>query len=70
MSKIRNGKTEEGKAEWLYFRKPKFKRKSKLRQAMWIAKMLSVVKCFDDKISQKRIKGTLVSKKIEYGQKN
>lgn len=67
MSKIRNGKTEDGKAQWFQFRKPKFRRKSKLRQTMWIAKIMANISSAKLIIEEKRKKGTLITKRFEYG---
>lgn len=67
MSKFRNGKTEDGKTKWTYFRKPKFKR-SLIRQIMYIASMIDVANSVERRIELKRKRGTLVTKRIEYGE--
>jgi hypothetical protein len=70
MSKIKRQNPKEGEEKWAYFRKPKFKRKSKLRQTMWVAKMINICSALKNRLELKRTNGTLVSKRIEYGQTN
>lgn len=67
MSKFRNGKTEDGKTKWTYFRKSKHKR-SLIRQVMYMASMLNVVQSAKRSIAEKKEKGTLNTKTYEYGE--
>ena len=69
MSRIKNGKTEDGKTKWIYFRKKKLSKKSKLRRVMWIARMVCISKLVSRKIEEKRKTGKLVTKTIQYGNK-
>lgn len=65
MSKFRNGKTEDGKTKWTYFRKSKHKR-SAIRQVMYEASMLGVVSSAKRRISEKKRKGILNTKTHEH----